>query len=306
MSTTSRGFHFSGTRRGFTLIELLVVIAIITLLIGILLPGLGKARETAWQVTELSGMRQAGIASELYASDFAEWLNPIQDVRRVPTGSRGGFAVIEVTWREILWEYVGETPEAFDSPGERAEIYSDGISDADVQLAARAGVSIAENREAVGRAVNDIDYNRSGYGANLVHYWGPTVERGGRFYLEGKGPFGRPNESGYDEGLTKLHEIEDPSQLIYYGSGGTDHPRWPEDTWWIYKVDTPVRRPGFSRYQQFVDFGSDTGALRFFDKGNYIYADGSGRLLDPREIPCNNDQCHWSVWVDGHKSHGRP
>ncbi|MEQ9460704.1 MAG: prepilin-type N-terminal cleavage/methylation domain-containing protein [Phycisphaeraceae bacterium] len=54
---------------GFTLIELLVVISIIALLIGILLPALGAARNTARNMGCLSNNRQLVIALYAYAVD---------------------------------------------------------------------------------------------------------------------------------------------------------------------------------------------------------------------------------------------
>jgi prepilin-type N-terminal cleavage/methylation domain-containing protein/prepilin-type processing-associated H-X9-DG protein len=60
--------HISA-RQGFTLIELLVVISIIALLIGVLLPSLGSARDNARTIRCLAQLKQFGVAFQAYANN---------------------------------------------------------------------------------------------------------------------------------------------------------------------------------------------------------------------------------------------
>lgn len=55
---------------GFTLIELLVVIAIISLLVSILLPSLTKARDLARTVMCMTQLRNLGLATAQYMTDY--------------------------------------------------------------------------------------------------------------------------------------------------------------------------------------------------------------------------------------------
>lgn len=63
MSSDSNG-------RGFTLVEILVVIGIIGLLIGLLLPALSRARDSANSIACLSNLRQMAIAARAYADEY--------------------------------------------------------------------------------------------------------------------------------------------------------------------------------------------------------------------------------------------
>lgn len=87
---------------GFSLIELLVVIAVIAILIAILLPSLGAAKERVRTVVCRSNQKQIGTAINVYAADYHG---------SIPRGSSGAsLAATDGTiWYLVLLPYVGHS-----------------------------------------------------------------------------------------------------------------------------------------------------------------------------------------------------
>jgi len=124
-AATPRGMRIRGatgpTARSFTLVELLVVIAILAILASLLLPALAGARDKGRQAVCNAGMKQVGLAFNLYVGDNDDMLpNFGQDISQ-----NGGYPF----WPDRLRGYLSNNSEILKCPaGPPSDTYGFGVN----------------------------------------------------------------------------------------------------------------------------------------------------------------------------------
>ncbi|EIQ02145.1 prepilin-type N-terminal cleavage/methylation domain-containing protein [Opitutaceae bacterium TAV1] len=103
----------SGNRSAFTLVELLTVIAIIGILAAIIIPTVGKVRQSARRTRSISNLKSIVQGIHLYMQDNKQTLPP-----KEYTKDGGGMAY----WPVKLEDYVGKRVKIQVKPNETADI----------------------------------------------------------------------------------------------------------------------------------------------------------------------------------------
>jgi len=111
----NRGVHTRGGSLevgGFSLVELLVAISIVSLLVGVLMPVLGRVRSLGRQAVCQNQLRQWGLAFEVYAAGNEHYYPHIDGRDRTPSDpeTAADLADYYSGWVDVLPPLMDETP----------------------------------------------------------------------------------------------------------------------------------------------------------------------------------------------------
>jgi prepilin-type N-terminal cleavage/methylation domain-containing protein/prepilin-type processing-associated H-X9-DG protein len=102
--------RFVNKKGGFTLVELLTVIAVTGVLMGVLLPVLGRVRSKAGQTVCLSNLRQLAMAANLYADLYSRYPRAWEDA-----------AADSARWMDKIKPYIGKDSGVYWCPADKVK-----------------------------------------------------------------------------------------------------------------------------------------------------------------------------------------
>lgn len=290
---------------GFTLIELLVVISIIALLVGILLPALGAARNSAMSLKCLANVRSMGQASQAFAVDH-KYHMPLSSsdlawngLPPIPSVLRGRIALYPdpaqagrmKDWASALVPYMGGDNEAeFDTADPKVSAIFRCPSDPHEE-----GHEVVSNISGPNQGLLlPISY---GVNADVTTYDADPIGDGKAFWMPaGGGSNVQPIEVvGGDAVDSNLDRVRASAKTMIFGDGGTH----------TNPTGTPMRRGSVLMYtaSTFVN-GGEEGTLDAILKTTWAL--GKLPIADNDETEDRHKNNMNIAFADGHGSSQQP
>ncbi len=288
---------------GLTLVELLVVIGIVALLMAILLPVLGSARDAARATASLSNLRQWGIANLAYMSEdrhgqFAwdGYDSLSQHIMADPTKPR--------VWQEDYWwgnalpPYVGQLP--FKKLGR-------------VPLPPGNSIFADPSSEVPQAPLDSMGGYDQGYGYQINGTFGMAPDGGPLHqffsYVPNSGLDRQPNgnSQGDSDPPTTIREsdLASPSATVLMIEQRTTRAEL-NATGLFASNDGPSNKPGCDPYWD-RSLGRTKGdwqrfSARHFKGGHLLFADGHGERATYQDVISDNQGVMSTVRIPGEDS----
>ena len=262
-------------RRAFTLIELLVVISIIALLIAILLPALGAARESARSINCLANTRSFAQAATNYAADYKDQLPGCN-------GRQGSTPF--PAWATRLLDYTNDAYATYRCPSRGQEYAWERVMVSDSDKPGWATLfATKQTSKTYGLSVNEAIPN--GAAGMLFSYgyndWG--IPAGFSDALSGYGTLktGGGGDMWRDNSVVKLSELGSPSSFFLIADRG-DLDAVATSNPWKWNIDPFNTNP--SDPASDVANGDENPAALHDDGANVSFGDGHGELVKQSDM----------------------